>query len=261
MIRENKRKRMAGFTLVELLITMVVSGLIMTGVYSAYVAQQRTATAQEQVTEMQQNIRAAMMILSSDLRMAGFDPTKKAKAEFVDSTGTSFSNGASPETLTAVASSAAQIAFTTDLDEDGSIDEQVEDVNGDGNKDMSEMEQVAYRLNGTNLQRYSTTTGIITWQTIAENIEAIEFSYLDEDGTVTADFDEVVAVDVSILAKAANPDPKFTNGTTYIPASGIATSTPWDLNGPAVTGTANPPNDNFRRRLLITRIQCRNLGL
>lgn len=260
MNRENKSNRTAGFTLVELLITMVVSGVIMTGVYSAYVAQQRTATAQDQVTEMQQNIRAAMTILSSDLRMAGYDPTKDADAGFAE-TGASFSNGAATPVSTSVESSATQIAFTADLDEDGAIDEKAEDINGDGNNDMSEMEQIAYRLNGTNLERYSTTTGFFEWKTIAENIEAIEFNYLDEDGNVTADFDEVVAVDVSILAKAANPDPKFTNGFTYIPASGLATSTPWDLNGDTVTGLANPPNDNFRRRLLITRIQCRNLGL
>lgn len=245
---------MAGFTLVELLITMVVSGLIMTGVYSAYVAQQRTATAQDQVTAMQQNIRSAMVILSRDLRMAGYDPTKNANAGFVE-TGSFFNGGTLTEP---VSSSAKTIAFTVDLDEDGTIDTLVEDVNGDGNKDMSEMEQVAYKMHSTEprLLRYSTPTGAIEWQTIAENIEAIEFRYLDEGGAPTADFKKVVAVDVSILARAAYPDPKFTNGTTYKPASGVV----WDLNG-ATAGVANPPNDNFRRRLLITRIQCRNLGL
>ena len=256
MKRKNRRIHEAGFTLVELVITMVISGLIMTAVYSVYIAQQRVATAQEQVTVMQQNGRSSIAILSPDLRMAGFDPTRDAKAGFVAS-GT-FSNGEGE--TESVASTVTQIAFTTDLDEDGSIDEKVEDINGDGNKDISEMEQVAYRLNGTDLQRYSTTTGVIEWQTIAENIEAIEFSYLDKDGNVTVDFDEVRAVDVSILAKAAYPDPKFTNGLTYISSSGLATNTPWDLNG-ATAGLANPPNDNFRRRLLITRIQCRNLGL
>ena len=238
---KNKTAHMAGFTLVEFMIAMVISGLIMAAVYSAYIVQQRTATAQDEVTVMQQNIRSAMVILCRDLRMVGYDPTNDAGAElFANAT---FSNGGGLEE--AVTSSAATIAFTADLDGDGTIDKMVEDINGDGNNDMSEMEQVAYRLNGTNLQRYATTTGAIEWQTVAENIEFIEFSYLDEDGNVTADFDKIRAVDVSILARAANPDQKFLNNGTYTMASGVTQNV----------------NDHFRRRLSTTRVKLRNMGL
>ena len=232
---------MAGFTLVEFMIAMVVSGLIMAAVYSAYIVQQRTATAQDQVTVMQQNIRSAMVILGRDLRMAGFDPTNDAGAGLL--ANATFSTGGGLEEV--VTSSPTTIAFTVDLDGDGTIDKAVEDINGDGNNDMSEMEQVAYRLNGTNLQRYATTTGVIEWQTVAENIEFIEFSYLDEDGNVTADFDEIRAVDVSILARAANPDQKFLNKGTYTMASGASQAV----------------NDQYRRRLSTTRVKLRNMGL
>ena len=63
-----------GFTMVELLITMLISGVIMAAIYSAYTAQQRTYLAQQQVAGMQQNIRAGLDIMVRELRMAGYDP-------------------------------------------------------------------------------------------------------------------------------------------------------------------------------------------
>lgn len=65
----NNRK---GFTLVELLVTLAISGVVMAGVYSVFYTQQKSYTTQEQVSEMQQNLRAAMLMISRDARMAGF---------------------------------------------------------------------------------------------------------------------------------------------------------------------------------------------
>jgi prepilin-type N-terminal cleavage/methylation domain-containing protein len=65
----NSRK---GFTLVELLVTLAISGVVMAGVYSVFYTQQKSYTTQEQVSEMQQNLRACMLMMSRDARMAGF---------------------------------------------------------------------------------------------------------------------------------------------------------------------------------------------
>ena len=61
-----------GFTLVELMISVALSGLIMATVGSAYVTQRKIATAQEQVTMMQQNLRFAMDIITRDLKIVGY---------------------------------------------------------------------------------------------------------------------------------------------------------------------------------------------
>ena len=239
-----------GFTLVELMIALVISGIISAVLYSAYLVQQRSYTAQEAVAEMQQNIRGAMVMLERDIRMAGYHPAGGSFG-FINVTAP-FDNGTG--TTTNVTRNSTSIAFTADLDGDVTVDRTAQDVNGDGRTDMADMEQIAYRLNGLNLQRYSTTSGVIIWPTIAQNIERIEFQYLDGTGATTTVPANIRAVRVSILARASRPDRKFINTKVYTPASG----TPWDLNGAAA---GNAPNDNFRRRLLITTIQCRNMGL
>ena len=231
--------RSEGFTLIELMITMLISGFIISAIYGAYMTQNRVYIAQEEVVEMQQNIRATLVALTRDIQMAGYDLTGTASTGFIN--GDTFSDGT---TNVAVLSDNDEIAFTVDLDGDGVIDQIAEDTNGDGNVDITEMEQIAYRLNGTDLERYSTLSGTGTWVTVAEQIERIEFQYLDGDENVTADMDEVKLVKISLLARVGRPDLKFLNSRTYTSSGGIA----WAVN------------DNYRRRYLITSILCRNMG-
>lgn len=243
-------KNSGGFTLVEMMIVMAISGVIMGAVYSAYLAQQRTYLAQDQVAEMQQNLRAAIFIVSRELRMAGYDLTGDAGA------GTS----------TALP---GQISFTADLDADGALTgsgetidigfqydpddsdnsddyarDGVPDIDSDGDG-VPDAVSLRIQKNGGG------------YQEIAENIQAIEFNYLDKDLnklTPPIDIQAIHSIQLSILARAEKPDRSFVNTREYTPASG----TPWDLNGAAV---GNAANDHFRRRLLITTIQCRNMGL
>lgn len=61
-----------GFTLIELLVAVMLSGMVVTAMYSLYVSQNKSYTVQDQVAEMQQNARVAMDKIVRDLRMAGF---------------------------------------------------------------------------------------------------------------------------------------------------------------------------------------------
>jgi len=62
-----------GITLIELLITLVICGIIVGGIYRIFIAQSKAYTVQDQVVAVQQNIRSGMEILLRDLRMTGFD--------------------------------------------------------------------------------------------------------------------------------------------------------------------------------------------
>lgn len=62
-----------GITLIELLVALVISGVVIAGMYRVFIAQSRAYTVQDQVIEVQQSIRGGMEILLRDLRMAGFD--------------------------------------------------------------------------------------------------------------------------------------------------------------------------------------------
>ena len=61
-----------GMTLIELLVALVVSGILVAGVYRTFVSQQNTFTVQEQVVDMQQNVRLAINRMTRELRMAGY---------------------------------------------------------------------------------------------------------------------------------------------------------------------------------------------
>ncbi|MGO8988922.1 MAG: PilW family protein [bacterium] len=61
-----------GVTLIELLVVLVISGIVVGGVYKVFIAQTRAYTVQDQVAEVQQDVRGAMEIIARDIRMAGY---------------------------------------------------------------------------------------------------------------------------------------------------------------------------------------------
>ena len=89
-----------GFTLVELMVTLVIAFIITGAAYGAYVVQQKNYTTQEQVAEIQQNLRIGLEIMSREMRMAGYDPTLSGQYGIVEAT-------------------ASRFKFTSDLCEDG----------------------------------------------------------------------------------------------------------------------------------------------
>jgi prepilin-type N-terminal cleavage/methylation domain-containing protein len=67
-----------GLTLIELMVGLVICAIVVGGTYRLFVSQSRTFTVQDQVVEVQQNLRSAMEIMLRDLRMAGFDDDSTA---------------------------------------------------------------------------------------------------------------------------------------------------------------------------------------
>jgi prepilin-type N-terminal cleavage/methylation domain-containing protein len=68
-----------GFTMVEILFVTAILGLAMVSILGLYQSTQRSAYTQEEVVEVQQNLRVAMDMIVRDLRMAGFMiPTDEA---------------------------------------------------------------------------------------------------------------------------------------------------------------------------------------
>ena len=59
-------------TLIELLVVLVISGIAVGGIYRVFIAQTKAYTVQDQVAEVQQDVRGAMEIMARDIRMAGY---------------------------------------------------------------------------------------------------------------------------------------------------------------------------------------------
>lgn len=229
MLVKNNEK---GFTLVELMISLVLSLLITAAMYATYTLQRKSAASQGRVMEMQQNLRAGLMMMSKEIKMAGYDPDKIAKDKTCDVDGDGKSVAPGIHTATATA-----LGFSMDLNRDG-------DCAGTG-------ENVTY-------QTYTAVDGIRKLSrkspninsAVAENIENIEFFYTLSDGTQTAapsaaKLSDIHMVTISILARSAERDPQYINNTTYTTASGAK----WVVN------------DGLKRRFVVTNVNCRNMVL
>jgi len=236
-----QRKQEQGFTLIELLVAIAMLGIVMAAIYSTYKSQQDSYVAQEQVAEMQQNLRASLYQMARDLRMAGFNPQR---APNVGGFVTQLPDDGGGTTTT----DSTTIAFTIDQDSDGTIDANAND------------EQIAYRLDAANsrLEKFWVSTD--TWQTVADNIENLNFVYLGGDGkpvdpTTAANLPSIRSVQITILARTGRVDRDFISNQTY-----ENQMDPLNADEGPYYWSFTAPGDNFRRRLLTTTILCRNMG-
>ena len=69
-VREGLNRK--GITLLEMLVALVVFGFASAGIYRLFIGHSRAYVVQEQVVEVQQDLRAAAELLTRDLRMAGY---------------------------------------------------------------------------------------------------------------------------------------------------------------------------------------------
>jgi type IV pilus assembly protein PilW len=65
-------RSMAGFTIIELLVAIALGMVILAGLFRTFKVQQDSYVIQDQVSAMQQNLRAAMYMITRDLQMAGY---------------------------------------------------------------------------------------------------------------------------------------------------------------------------------------------
>jgi type IV pilus assembly protein PilW len=225
-------KKNPGFTLVELLVAISVSAVIMTGVYVSYRSQEKSYVVQEEVAALQQDLRAAMFYMSRQIREAGCNP----KRTDVNRPGI-------------VTANANQINFTADFTGPSG--------RPDG-KTTDSYENVTYSLyTSDTIQKLGViSTAGAAIQPVIENVDALNFVYLDpvqnplnDDGlgNVTTNIPNIRSVEVTIVVRASEADDKYTDTNQYLNQQGNV--------------VLDVPNDNFRRRMLSTRISCRNLGL
>jgi len=151
-------------------------GLVVLGaISSVFLGQRQTYGTQEQITDMVQTARAAMDMMSREIRMAGYNP---ANAGF---------NGIT------YASSQLQIQA---------------DINGDGNTSSDPNENITYTYDAENF-RIDRNTGA-GGQPFAENIEAFNFVYLEADGTTEvntfADTGNIRQIQITITARTSKID-------------------------------------------------------
>jgi len=175
-----------GFTLVEVLIAMAIGGLLLGAVISTFLMQSKSYDVQEQMTEVVQTARAAMDMISREVRMAGYDPT-----------GAGFDG---------IPYHSAQLQLLADLRGANATDPSDGDTN-DPN------ENITYVYDSKNLQIDRNTGG--GNQPFAENIGAFAFAYLDKDGHPTTTTADIQQIRVTITARTAKPDAEYSAHSGY----------------------------------------------
>jgi type IV pilus assembly protein PilW len=230
-----------GFTLIELMIAMAISGIVMAGIYAAYEMQVRSQITNQALVDMQQEMRAAMLIMERDLRMAGYDPTENAGAEITEIRANS---------VTFTMDIAGGNTDGIDNNNVGGVDDPDEVNFPDGDlDDGNEMIQYVHEIDAEGTPYLGRSMGGGAVSPVAYNIDALNFVYLDQDGNPTADRTQIRAVAVTMVGRSGKDVPvlffKQEDNTVYR-----------NQQGDVILAA---PNDNFRRMMLSTVVKCRNL--
>jgi type IV pilus assembly protein PilW len=177
-----------GFSLVELLIAMTIGLIILAALSSTFLMQRKIYDVQEQVAEMVQNARAAMDMMSREIRMGGYDPTSAG--------------------FDGITYDAHQLQIQANIDDDEDI------INADGSYDENEnITYTYYDENSAYPYQIKRKTGNGNFVSFAENIEAFTFNYLDSSGNATTTTSDIRQIKITIIARTAKPDRDYTHPT------------------------------------------------
>ena len=198
-----KRLNRKGITLIELLVALVICGMVAGGIYQTFIAQSKSYTVQDQVTEVQQSVRSAMEILLRDLRMAGYDNDNPLSTITINSPIANLSDNAITVNYEYYDKTLAQYQKHT----------------------------VVYWRDGgsSSLIRQLTVNDVATPQeTLLDNVENLNFTYgvdTNEDGALenwvpagSIGISKVVAVRATLTARPVqiNPDQKMISPRTLV---------------------------------------------
>jgi len=186
-----------GFSLLELLIALAVFSFIVGGIFSNLTQSQTRYQFEQEVAEVQQTARNAADIMEREIKLAGFPI-----ASYYDSALNWTSANSERVAAGFITLGATNLVFEADLLEDGIVD------------------RVEYRLNGTTLERSARdkTAGggapAAVYQTLATNVTALTFSYLNSSGSATTVPADVRSVGILFNINTTSVDPQNRNRRT-----------------------------------------------
>lgn len=233
----NTKKHSHGFTLIEVLIALTITGIVMSALYSIFIPQTKTYATQDQVVELQRGLRFGMSLMERDIRKTGYNPggltELRATSDGVDNDCDGTTDEAD-NAATLLVMEAESVGFLETTVSSLSFSQ---DLNGDGSA-CGEKEVITYTLSGMVLKRNGTP--------LSDNIEILNFIYLTEDGGVASRIEDVRSVQIAIIGRTKDEDPSYTNTNSYV-----------NLQG---TEILPAQNDGYRRRLLTSQVHIRNLN-
>lgn len=274
-------KQNKGLSMIELIVVLLLSTLLTAALYRTFIGQQRVYATQEQVVDMQQNIRVAISRMMSDIRMAGFGNVSSVLP--VTFTGGTFNNILNLDTpvansltlitslnttstLTTQASGGQnQIVVSTLTDSQGNplfdtANRKYLSIGGLESHIITSIESgtKTITLNGALTYNHPVGTPVFT-------IRAITYQVANVDGILTLVRNENIG-------EGNQPQADHIEGLqfVYLDGAGNPTANPPDIRLVQITVTARADSedpelarvgDGFRRRQITSNIHLRNMGL
>jgi len=274
-------KKNKGITLIELLVALVISGLLVAALYRTFIGQQKTYVAQDQVVDMQQNMRVAISRMMGDIRMTGFGNVSMVLP--VTFTGGTFNNILNPNTpvsdsLTLVTSLNTPATLTTSgsIGQNQIVVSTLTDSQGNALFDTGNRRYISvgglesYIITSVNNGTSTITlNGSLTYNhpfgTPVFMIRAITYQVADMAGIPTLLRNENIG-------DGNQPQADYIENLqfAYFDDSGILTANPLNMRLVQVTLTARTGSqdpelarvgDGFRRRQIASNIHLRNMGI
>lgn len=274
-------KKNKGITLIELLVALAISGLLVAALYRTFIGQQKTYVAQDQVVDMQQNMRVAISRMMGDIRMTGFGNVSMVLP--VTFTGGTFNNILNPNTpvsdsLTLVTSLNTPATLTTSgsIGQNQIVVSTLTDSQGNALFDTGNRRYISvgglesYIITSVNNGTSTITlNGSLTYNhpfgTPVFMIRAITYQVADMAGIPTLLRNENIG-------DGNQPQADYIENLqfAYFDDSGILTANPLNMRLVQVTLTARTGSqdpelarvgDGFRRRQIASNIHLRNMGI
>ena len=151
----SEQKAQSGMTLVEILVAMVITGVVITGVYNLFRVHNLMAAKQEETTLMQQELLSIIILMADDLRMCGYAPT----------TGTFGFN--------ATGTNATAVFCTSDKNRNGVLD-----------ANNTNPEHLGYRFSGNQIAIFEPESS--SWVSTSDVFADLQLRYFDSTGTLLA---------------------------------------------------------------------------
>jgi len=174
----------AGFTLVEMMVAIAIGMIVIASVAGTFSAQTRQNKAEEEISQMHQNVRGALDLISRELMQAGYK--------------------APGGSVTGVTYSATQLLLQADLDGNGTID-----------TGSSSLEYIVYAYDSSNNRITRKLGSGGTPEAVADNITQFDFAYKDAAGAATTTSASIRKVTITITGRTAKPDPSYTSNGGY----------------------------------------------
>jgi type IV pilus assembly protein PilW len=174
----------SGFTLTEMLVAMAIGMIVIAAVSGTFSAQTRQNKAEEEISQMHQNVRGALDMIDRELMQAGY------KAPGGSVTGVTYST--------------TQLLLQADIDGNGSID-----------TSNSSLEYIIYVYDSANKRITRQLGSGGTPEVVADNITQFDFAYKDAAGASTTTSSSIRKVTVTITGRTAKIDPSYTSNGGY----------------------------------------------